>query len=68
MDCDKQYIAFLDADDTWHPQQIELQTTYMNAYPEVVLCGHSHSHRVLEHNAALPDWQVQDWIEQLIAK
>jgi glycosyltransferase involved in cell wall biosynthesis len=51
------YIAFLDADDAWHPQKIETQITYMKAHPEVALCGHAH--RVAEHCTVLPDWQVQ---------
>jgi glycosyltransferase involved in cell wall biosynthesis len=36
------YIAFLDADDAWHPRKIELQYGYMKAHPEVALCGHTH--------------------------
>lgn len=34
------YIAFLDADDSWHPQKIELQYNYMLSHPEVALTGH----------------------------
>jgi glycosyltransferase involved in cell wall biosynthesis len=60
------YIAFLDADDAWHPQKTEIQTTYMNAHPEVMLCGHGH--RVIKSNAALPDWQVLACKEQRIPK
>ncbi len=60
------YVAFLDADDAWHSQKIEIQTTYMNAHSEVVLCGHGH--RVLENTDALPDWQVQTWTAQCISK
>lgn len=35
------YIAFLDADDSWHPQKIEIQYQWMAAHPEVALtsCG-----------------------------
>jgi glycosyltransferase involved in cell wall biosynthesis len=60
------YVAFLDADDAWHSQKIEIQTAYMNAHPEVVLCGHGH--KVINHSSALPDWQVQTWTEQRIPK
>lgn len=34
------YIAFLDADDAWHPQKIEIQYSYMQRKPNVALCGH----------------------------
>lgn len=34
------YIAFLDADDSWHRQKLQLQCQYMLKHPEIVLCGH----------------------------
>lgn len=34
------YIAFLDADDAWHPQKIEIQYGWMDEHPEAVLTGH----------------------------
>lgn len=34
------YIAFLDADDAWHPQKIEIQYGYMRQHPDVALSGH----------------------------
>lgn len=49
------YIAFLDADDAWHPRKIEIQYGYMSVHPDVVLCGHGH--RLLNHSV-LPDWKV----------
>jgi glycosyltransferase involved in cell wall biosynthesis len=34
------YIAFLDADDAWHPRKIEIQYAYMQQHPDVMLSGH----------------------------
>lgn len=60
------YIAFLDSDDAWHPQKIEIQYAYMSAHPEVALCGHEY--RRLTQENVLPDWDVSQCVEQTIHK
>lgn len=40
-DCaDGDYIAFLDADDSWHPEKLRIQYDYMKSHPEITLSGH----------------------------
>ena len=34
------YLAFLDADDAWHPGKLEAQCGWMQLHPNVALCGH----------------------------
>jgi glycosyltransferase involved in cell wall biosynthesis len=34
------YIAFLDADDSWHPHKLQIQYEYMRNNPNIALCGH----------------------------
>ena len=37
------YVAFLDSDDSWHPQKLAVQYAFMEAHPDVLLCGHDHT-------------------------
>lgn len=34
-------IAFLDSDDSWHPQKLQIQGDWMRTNPEVALTGHA---------------------------
>ncbi len=34
------YIAFLDADDSWHPNKLEIQYSWMKGHPDVLLTAH----------------------------
>lgn len=34
------YIAFVDADDSWHPQKANIQYQWMRTHPEIMLTGH----------------------------
>jgi glycosyltransferase involved in cell wall biosynthesis len=38
------YIAFLDADDFWHPRKLELQLAAFRAHPSAVLCWTGHGY------------------------
>lgn len=52
------YIAFLDSDDAWHPEKIEIQYAYMRAHPELVLSGHL-CRQLPRGTETVPDWMAE---------
>jgi glycosyltransferase involved in cell wall biosynthesis len=53
----QRYVAFLDADDAWHPRKLELQTALMEGDPAVELSGHGV--RVLPRDEDIAPWPVE---------
>jgi len=62
----QEYIAFLDADDAWHPQKLGIQYGWMVNHPNVALSGHlclwlKDAARRPPLPIACEAWQVKKW-------
>lgn len=53
------YIAFLDADDTWHPNKIEVQWAFMDTHPDIDLCAHGFREMGTDRGRALESQEHQ---------
>lgn len=58
------FIAFLDADDVWHPRKIEYQFQYLRDHPDVSLCGHAFR---FDHGDGDTDEPFQDRMPETIS-
>ena len=62
----KEYIAFLDADDAWHPKKIEIQYNYMSLNKDVVLSGHGHC--IFDSDNNQLSWKYDSWRSVKLSK
>lgn len=60
------YIAFLDADDSWHPEKLAIQYGYMSDNTEITLTGHACT--LLKGNSTVLDRLPEKWNAKTISK
>lgn len=56
------FVAFLDADDAWHPRKLEIQLDFMRAHPEFPMSAHRLSFED-EPRSSLPPGKEAPFIE-----
>lgn len=56
------YIAFLDADDEWHPEKLDIQYRYMQENPEITATGHQYvwlrNNKPPLHITSMPEYKI----------
>ena len=56
--CQTSLIAFLDSDDSWHPNKLEIQTRVVQSHPNHQLFGHRYT--ILDRDGSVPDSPMDD--------
>jgi glycosyltransferase involved in cell wall biosynthesis len=60
------YIAFLDSDDSWHSEKLEVQYSYMSNHPDIALTGHKWI--LAKYNAMVSSQLPEKWDIKSISK